>query len=571
MSKTSDVGLAAILLLAMTSSPALAQYISPPELKLLDKNNVDLLSGSAQATLDLAMFRNPLSNLNYTMTYNSTRSQSNLNIYMIRYQDDNNIKIYATIFLEGREIKFIRGENGYSILRSSYEYLSESADGKTFTYIDRTGAQFIFGIPNLPEVGYCLQNSFVSPGQCGLLLISRTEPNGVKLSMSYLTMSGYFRLTNVSSNIGYNAALKYPNSNLPGSNNPYWHVAVQVDLANLAVPAKRPMSITFSQIGNKIKDSAGGLWDVVFSTDGVQSIQRPGSLQPDIKYSYSRDSTGLKTVFTQGSTQFSYYSNSGSLDVFPLPTTRKDAASNLYSVYYSKLKSKIYEDYFVSKIIDENGRTYLYDMDGSHQINKISYPEGNYVTYAYDAFSRITERRQYPKSGDPSGVLLSKATYSSDCGNMKICLKPLSVTDPLNSTTDYTYDPVHGGIITETSPPDNSGIRRVKRLNYAQRYAWIGNGNGGYVRAQSAVWVVAEERICQTSATVSNACAGGQNDEIVATYDYGPDDGRDGNNLLLRGKNVSVGGVAQRTCYSYDHMGNVISTTSPRAGLLLCP
>jgi hypothetical protein len=72
-----------------------------------------------------------------------------------------------------------------------------------------------------------------------------------------------------------------------------------------------------------------------------------------------------------------------------------------------------------------------------------------------------------------------------------------------------------------------------------------------------------------TSATTNNACAGGANDEVVTTYDYGPNGGP--NNLLLRGKVVTFAGQSRRTCYGHDLYGNQISETEPRAGLTSCP
>jgi YD repeat-containing protein len=58
-------------------------------------------------------------------------------------------------------------------------------------------------------------------------------------------------------------------------------------------------------------------------------------------------------------------------------------------------------------------------------------------------------------------------------------------------------------------------------------------------------------------------------DEVLTTYDYGPDSGP--NNLLLRGKAVTADGKTARTCYAYDALGNKISETSANAQLANCP
>jgi YD repeat-containing protein len=132
----------------------------------------------------------------------------------------------------------------------------------------------------------------------------------------------------------------------------------------------------------------------------------------------------------------------------------------------------------------------------------------------------------------------------------------------------YTYDPTHGGILTETMPAVN-GINPVKRYSYVQRSAWILNGTGGYVKAASPVWLKNDERTCRTTATVSGACFGGSADEVVTTYQYGPDAGP--NNLLLRGVAVSSNGMTRTTCYTYDSSGNKISETKPLGASGTCP
>jgi YD repeat-containing protein len=203
-------------------------------------------------------------------------------------------------------------------------------------------------------------------------------------------------------------------------------------------------------------------------------------------------------------------------------------------------------------------------------------PEGIKVAFTYDDWRNVTKAVRNAKPGSGLSGQVTTATY--DCTYMVSCAKPTSVTDPKGSTTNYSYDPVHGGVLTESDPPDASGIRPVKRSAYVQRYAWVSDGAGGYVHASAPVWLLSSEKTCRSTATVGGACAGGANDEIVTAYDYGPDSGP--NNLLLRG--ITVTAVAPnaagalvsttlRTCYGYDAQGNRISETKPRAGLTVCP
>lgn len=161
------------------------------------------------------------------------------------------------------------------------------------------------------------------------------------------------------------------------------------------------------------------------------------------------------------------------------------------------------------------------------------------------------------------------AGYPATCGNFKTCNQPTWTRDGNGNQTDYTYDAAHGGILTETGPGDASGVRPQKRYEYAQRYAWLKNSGGTYSQAADPVWVRTKEEYCVSTAAVSGDCAGGASDEVVTTYDYGPNSGP--NMLLVRGVAVTSNGQTLRTCYGYDRMGRKISETKPAADLSSCP
>ena len=195
--------------------------------------------------------------------------------------------------------------------------------------------------------------------------------------------------------------------------------------------------------------------------------------------------------------------------------------------------------------------------------------EGGIAEYSYDVRGNIVQERLKAKPGNGLADRVTTAGFAANCTNPKTCNKPDYVTDRNGGRTDYTYSPDHGGVLTEAGPADTAGVRPVKRYGYVQRYAWLANGSGGYAPASSPVWLVSEERTCRTTATSGNGCVGGAGDEIVKSYEYGPNAGP--NTLLLRGVAVVADGQTRRTCYGYDEQGNRISETSPRAGLGVCP
>jgi YD repeat-containing protein len=175
-----------------------------------------------------------------------------------------------------------------------------------------------------------------------------------------------------------------------------------------------------------------------------------------------------------------------------------------------------------------------------------------------------------PKSGSALAQVTLSSNYDATCTIPVKCNKPNWIKDGLGNETDYTYDPTHGGVLTKTLPADSNGIRPQTRYTYSQRYAWVLNSSGVYVQSAAPIWVLSTESFCRASAAASSGtgCTAA-GDEVVKTYEYGPDSAP--NNLFLKGMDVTADGTTQRTCYGYDLYGNKISETKPDAGLTSCP
>jgi YD repeat-containing protein len=215
----------------------------------------------------------------------------------------------------------------------------------------------------------------------------------------------------------------------------------------------------------------------------------------------------------------------------------------------------------------QTGFSYLDSTSGL--LTNVTFPEANQIIYGYDGRANRTSSTAIAKPGSGLASISSSSVFPDTCTNRVTCNKPTSVTDARGNTTDYTYDSTHGGVLTETLPAGANGIRPVKRYSYVQRSAWVANGSGGYTASSYPVWLLNDVRTCRTTATVGNACAGGSADEVVTTYDYGPNSGP--NNLLVRGIVVAADGTSRRTCYGYDRDGHKISETKPNANLSACP
>lgn len=225
-----------------------------------------------------------------------------------------------------------------------------------------------------------------------------------------------------------------------------------------------------------------------------------------------------------------------------------------------------------NEVIDMYGNRHSYagvftdNGEISPRLFRIDYAGGGKLTLSYDARGNRTLRTY--EASDDSSLISIEAHFPDACGNMIFCNKPEWTEDARDNRTDYEYDPVHGGVTKVTKPADNNGVRPQVRYYYEQRYAWLKTSAGGYARASAPVWVLTQEEYCRTTVAVGNGCGGGASDEVVTTYDYGPDAGP--NNLWLLGKTVTSEGESLTTCYTYNVFGDLLSETTPNANLSAC-
>jgi YD repeat-containing protein len=202
----------------------------------------------------------------------------------------------------------------------------------------------------------------------------------------------------------------------------------------------------------------------------------------------------------------------------------------------------------------------------ANQPTSVRSPLGINTQYGYGARGNLETITRTPIANSDQPVLVQSATYPPSCTNLITCNKPSSVTDAKSNTSNFDYDPVHGGTLSVKSPAVN-GVRPEVRYTYLPRNAWYRESSGTMTRDTHEIWVLTAESFCRTGATVNSQCTV-PGDEVVTTYEYGPDSGP--NNLLLRGKSVAADGQVLRTCYGHDKQGNKIWETSPKANPSSC-
>ncbi|MES2055158.1 MAG: hypothetical protein V4564_04390 [Pseudomonadota bacterium] len=534
----------------------------------------------------------------------------------------------AIVYSRGLSTTFDSAGNstGYGLTSDGpNQYLTYTGGTRTgtstvYTYTAGDGTVVVFNA--MGSAGVAVQTGWISAYASSI-----TEPDGTRYTLSYTPVNGGLaRLSNVVSSRGYGLVLEGG----AGLGNRITKACI-VNLALTTLPGYCPTTAlattSYAYTGERLAgvtgpDGATAGFDYVAQPGGtfLMKFFKPGQSTPwltnTVGYhssgpddpaqeivtmqsfadgrSYSYTYTGAPTAapymsLAGGSYQdnlgnvtsvpygFPILPGTGAQDVIPCVPVNScsvDPPDQFNKTVYQQTNGPI-------EIVDPLGRktvfdycdpyimqtlpSYYYNRCVVGVLRSITDPEGVKTVLSY-AGRNVIQSRRIAKPGSGLADVIVAATY--DCANLKSCSKPTSVTDARGNVTSYTYKPENGEILTETKPADANGIQAVTRNDYVQRYAWVSNGAGGYVQAATPVWLAATVRTCRTTATVSGACAGGTADEVVTSFDYGPDSGP--NNLLLRGKVVTADGVSLRTCYGYDATGNKISETSPRAGLAVC-
>jgi hypothetical protein len=238
-----------------------------------------------------------------------------------------------------------------------------------------------------------------------------------------------------------------------------------------------------------------------------------------------------------------------------------------------KFSAQLFDGY-VSRVIDEINVTYEYKYDPITYLNSsILMPEGNSIEYKYDDRGNITSVRQVAKSGSGLLDIVATAGYDEICTNHNTCNQPNWTKDAKGAQTDYVYDPIHGGLVTETGPAaidpvNGQWVRPQKRYTYSKLYPMVKNSSGGLV-SSTPVWRLTRVSTCRTATTANPAACVGTANETVIEYAY------DSNNLLKTAETVRAGNadtaqayssanIWARTTYAYDNYGNLVSIDGPR-------
>lgn len=480
-----------------------------------------------------------------------------------------------------------------------YSAQSKSGDGATLTGTllrlrDGTTISFSQALPVpacTPTLGFPCEDYSVPKVV--------TYPNGVVLNLYYRIFSNPVsaRVQSVVSSAGYQVKYTYASDTMDSSLDALKRVSATAinngveycdPTANSCSLSSSWPSVTYSSTDGAtstltVTDVSGGVTRYTRSASAF-SIKSPGRTTDNIQYSISRVYNGyiadyetrVTSAVVNSETWQYAYSNTN-----PRIITITDP------LQYSRTYTSVAGDYgwMLEEISDPLTRVtnIAYPCSGNHDgdsyinsnVNSVVFPEGNEASSVCDARGNVTSITRKPKPGSGMSNIVTTFTFASTCttGNEKVCNQPTAIVDGRGSQTDFTYSSTHGGVLTQTfaavtvCQPDGSSctsVRPQKRYSYEQIRPYVKNSAGSLVAVANPVWVLKSTSECRTS----SSCSGGA-DEVATVYGHPP--AGVANRLFVSGVKQTAGGVTRRTCNSYDSTGNVVSVTTPRAALGVCP
>lgn len=507
-------------------------------------------------------------------------------------QTTSGVNTWTTFSFNGVSERF-NGAIGSGCTQAGVSYVSLSKRGGSLlsngggilTYTDREGAKYTIKCGDFPH-----------PDQKNGAVTNVNYPHGQKITIYYQGFGTAYnpRISSVESNLGWQLKFKYAgplgsvnyrlSSGIVAVNRSFELCESMAD--NCSPAMQWPMSNYSFAPGNQnfnITDKAGRntryTLNSYYEVTGIKPASsdvdtvfytycgRTGLTQP-CNGSFNEGGTNVNRIFAGMVHKVTKSGNTRTYKYIPYTGGYNFVRQGAHPYFGTQeVSTRTIPGSPIAYIQQDDGTNASFSGDDTNLILSVRRTGAPTQNFSYDNRGNLLTITTLPKSGSAAATIVTRANYDATCSNIVTCNKANWVEDARGNRTDYTYDPVHGGILTETGPAVG-GIRPQKRYTYTQRYAWTKNTTGAYVRATDPVWVLNSESFCRVGAALANGCQLPK-DEVVTQYDYGPDAGP--NNLLVRGIAFSADGQTLRTCYTYDRFGNRISETAPNANLTSCP
>lgn len=320
-------------------------------------------------------------------------------------------------------------------------------------------------------------------------------------------------------------------------------------------------SITFDSgtpFGGEIisaTDQSGRTTNYTYGSSGLASISYPGATSPDVSITY--DSGKVSSVSSASGTWNYSYADSGNTRT----TTATGPLGQSQTVVSDQTIGRATSVTEVVSTAPAVSHTTSYEYDAQRRLRKITNPEGDYTQLTYDTRGNVTQQLAVAQPGSGLANIITSAAYPATCSNPVTCNQPTSTTDALGRTTNYTYDSVHGGVLTVTAPAPSTGAARPQtRVTYAMQTARYKIPSGMLVSG-APITLPVSSSVCITG----SSCAGTAN-EVKTNITYGPATGA--NNLLptVVSTGAGNGSLTSTTTLTYTPHGDVSTVDGPMAG-----
>lgn len=445
--------------------------------------------------------------------------------------------IMYKVSIDGQSYVFAKPTMGNpsGIITTAYfnsrgQSLSYDTSTQTYTHTDRQGTINIFSKPL----------AATSTGWTGFegILVSRQFKNGEKWTYNWVSCgSGCSALSSIVSSRGYMLKYSYPQS----TSNQLSSVTAldqSIDYCDPAAPTCSysrtwPSStVTSSPSSISITDEQSHTTQYALSNGKITNITSPAGAQVGVIY----DANGRVSSITRSSVTWIY--------TYGTNYTRVTGPDGLYTEYTIDTSTGN-----ISAIRDRAGNTTYKSLDQYGLLSQYTYPEGNLELFQTDNNGNLTQYTAVPKSGSPLPNISMSQVASSFVD------KPSSITDAMNQTTDFTYDPQTALTTSVTLPaPSTGAIRPQTRMSYGQIPTYAKNSSGSLVQVGS-IW-----SLTSTSRCVTQVSCVGTADEVKTVVSYAGS-----NHALPMATTIQSGNGADSSTQSvtYDGLGNLASVTGP--------
>jgi RHS repeat-associated protein len=567
---------ATTFLTAGISSVAQAQTTPPPipaapVFPSVDENGVDLVTGKFEYSVTAVSIGQGETALEARLSTASGQWRADT---FQGYITANFSSPLITVTLDGDSETFTTTGWPYGTITSNQSEgstLVYDGNSKLYTYTKNDGTVAVFDVTKYA-------NGVNNGSKVSAALVSVQYPNGKKEEFSYRTifslvgtpigpMSGTVvsNIESVQNNHGHQLRYFYvaPGSpqvqSIQAINNGADYCAPAAASCTLTQnAATTSLSTTLAPNGinavNTMTDPIGR--QTTFTLNAQQQltgIKRPGAASNNISIGYT--GAGLVSSVTKEGLVFQYnFSASGGV----MTTTRTNPQGNTLVVVTNQALGR------PSSVKDEANRTTSYQYDSFGRLTRMTYPEGNYVDYIYDARGNVTSQTRVAKAGSGLANIITSASFPASCATPKTCNKPISVTDAKGNVTDFSYDTATGFVTSVTAPAPSAGaVRPQARYSYTSQQAYYKNASGAVVASGQPITLLQTISQCRSTAS----CVGGA-DETRTTIAYGPQSAGTANNLLPVSVTTASGdnALSATTSFTYDTAGNRITADGPIAG-----